>query len=114
MPQDNNGTTYSYDVCSDCKITCCQDAKPPLTENRKKILKEYINKQKINVEAPFSTQDYSYPSVDKDLLCVFNDAKTKRCMVHQVKPETCVAGPITWDINFKTGMVQYFLKKSEI
>ena len=35
-------------------------------------------------------------------------------MVHPVKPETCRAGPITFDINFKTKKVQYFLKKSEI
>ena len=35
-------------------------------------------------------------------------------MVHSVKPETCRAGPITFDINFRTKKVEYFLKKSEI
>ena len=35
-------------------------------------------------------------------------------MVHSVKPETCVAGPITFDINFHTGMVEFFLKKPDI
>lgn len=35
-------------------------------------------------------------------------------MVHQVKPETCVAGPITFNINFLTKKVEWFLKKSEI
>ena len=35
-------------------------------------------------------------------------------MVHSVKPETCRAGPITFDINFKTKKLEYFLKKSEI
>ncbi len=114
MPQDNNGTTYSYDVCNECKIICCQDAKPPLSGNRKKILQDYIKKEKINVENPFTTEAYSYPSHDKELRCVFNDKKTKRCMVHSVKPETCVAGPITFDINFNTQRVQFFLKKSEI
>ena len=68
----------------------------------------------MNVEKPFSTEDYSYPSVDKDCVCVFNDRKTKQCMVHSVKPETCVAGPITFDINFNTRKVEFFLKKSEI
>jgi hypothetical protein len=52
--------------------------------------------------------------VDEQVLCVFNSKKTKRCIVHKVKPETCRAGPITFDINFKTKQVQYFLKKSEI
>jgi Fe-S-cluster containining protein len=114
MPEDNKGTTYSYNVCSECKIICCQDAKPPLSESRKKILKEYIEKQKIKVEKPFTKENYSYPSVDETLLCKFNSKETKRCLVHRVKPETCRAGPITFDINFKTKKVEYFLKKSEI
>ena len=80
----------------------------------KKSLKEYLNKQKIKVDKPFTKESYSYPSVDETLLCVFNSKETKRCMVHSVKPETCRAGPITFDINFKTKKVQYFLKKSEI
>jgi len=114
MPEDNKGTTYSYDVCSECRIICCQDAKPPLSESRKKILKEYMDKQKIKVEKPFTKEKYSYPSVDETLLCVFNSKVTKRCMVHPVKPETCRAGPITFDINFETKKIEYFLKKSEI
>ena len=114
MPEDNKGKTYSYDVCSECKIICCQDAKPPLSESRKKILKKYMDEQKIKVEKPFTKEKYSYPSVDETLLCVFNSKVTKRCMVHPVKPETCRAGPITFDINFRTKKVEYFLKKSEI
>ena len=114
MPEDNKGTTYSYDVCSECKIICCQDAKPPLSESRKKIIQEYLNKQKIRVDKPFTKQAYSYPSVDETVLCVFNSKQTKRCMVHSVKPESCRAGPITFDINTKTKMLEYFLKKSEI
>jgi len=114
MTEDNKGTTYSYDVCSGCKIICCQDAKPPLSESRKKILKEYLGKQKINVDKIFTKESYSYPSVDEQVLCIFNSKETKRCIVHSVKPETCRAGPITFDINFKTKKVQYFLKKTEI
>ena len=56
MPEDNNGATYSFDVCSQCKIGCCQDAKPPLSEKRKKIIKEYLEKQKINIEKPFAKE----------------------------------------------------------
>ena len=40
--------------------------------------------------------------------------KTGKCSVHPVKPETCVSGPITFDINFRTKKVEWFLKKSEI
>jgi hypothetical protein len=114
MPEDNKGTTYSFDVCSECKSICCQDAKPPLSQSRKKIIKEYLNKQKIKVKKPFSKESYSYPSVDKTVFCVFNSKETKRCIVHSVKPETCIAGPITFDINFETKKIGFFLKKSEI
>ena len=114
MPEDNKGKTYSYDVCGKCKIICCQDAKPPVSESRKKIIKEYMAKQKITIEKPFTKENYSYPSVDEALLCKFNSKENKKCMVHSVKPETCRAGPITFDINFKTKKVEWFLKKSEI
>jgi hypothetical protein len=112
MSQDNNGKTYSYDVCGVCKKTCCQNAKPPLSSERKKILTQYMQEHSLNIENPFSTEGgYTYPSVDKDGVCVFNDRKTNRCMVHPVKPETCVAGPITFDINFHTCMLEFYLKK---
>jgi Fe-S-cluster containining protein len=71
-----------------------------------------MQEHNLKVENPFTTEGgYSFPSVDKDLVCVLNDRKTKRCMVHSVKPETCVAGPITFDINFHTGMLEFYLKK---
>ena len=114
MPENDNGTTYSFDVCSQCKSICCQDAKPPLTGNRKKVIQEFIEKQKINVKDPFATGDYCYPAVDQDVYCMLFNKKTGKCMVHPVKPETCVAGPITFDINFDTQKVGFFLKKSEI
>jgi uncharacterized protein len=114
MPENNKGTTYSFDVCAQCKIICCIDAKPPLTENRKKIIKAYLEEQKISVVEPFTKKEYSYPSVDQVDLCIFNSMKTKKCMVHSVKPETCVSGPITFDINFKTKKIEWFLKKSVI
>jgi uncharacterized protein len=110
----NNGKTYSFNVCSQCKIICCQDAKPPLTENRKKIIKQHLEKQKINLKNPFTTESYSYPSVDEQVYCRLFSKKTGKCMVHEVKPETCVAGPVTFDINFKTRKIEYFLKMSEI
>lgn len=35
-------------------------------------------------------------------------------MVHPVKPETCTAGPVTFDINLKACKVEFYLKKGEI
>jgi Fe-S-cluster containining protein len=114
MPEDQNGVTYSFDVCSQCKSICCQDAKPPLSEKRKKILKEYMQKQKIDIKEPFVKGDYSYPAVDEEVYCRLFNRQTGKCSVHSVKPETCVSGPVTFDINFKTKKVEWFLKKEEL
>jgi Fe-S-cluster containining protein len=114
LPEDNNGKTYSFDVCGTCKLICCQDAKPPLSEERKKILKEYIGKENLSIKDPFMCEQYTYPAVDKDMLCRLFNKQTHRCSVHPVKPETCRAGPVTWDINFKTKKLEYYLKMEKI
>lgn len=114
MPEDNKGTTYSFDVCSQCRSICCQDAKPPLSENRKKILQKYLKEQKISITEPFAKTDYSYPAIDEEVYCRLFSRQTGKCLVHPVKPETCVSGPITFDINFKTKKVEWFLKTSSL
>jgi len=101
-------------VCGDCRSVCCQDAKPPLTKNRQKIIQEYLEKQQSDINQPFRHEQYSYPAVDEHLYCRLFDKKTKKCTVHPVKPETCRAGPITFDINFKTRKLEYFLKSAKI
>lgn len=114
MNEDERGATYSFDVCSRCTVICCQDAKPPLSEKRKKIIKQYLAKQKIDIKEPFAKAGYSYPTVDKHVFCGFFNKKTGKCLVHSVKPETCRAGPVTFDVNFKNKKIEWFLKKSEI
>lgn len=114
MPDETEKKTCDFQVCCTCKSTCCRDAKPPLTKNRQKIIMEYLKKQKIHIDKPFTHERYSYPAVDKLGFCVFLDKKMGKCRVHQVKPETCRAGPVTFDINRRTGKVEWYLKKSEI
>lgn len=114
MPENDNGPTYSFAVCGQCKSICCQDAKPPLSRKRKKIIQEYLKKQKINVSEPFAKNYYSYPAIDEELYCRLFSRQTGKCIVHPVKPETCVGGPITFDINFKTKKVEWFLKTSDL
>jgi Fe-S-cluster containining protein len=114
MPKDDKGTTFSFDVCSKCKTICCQNAKPPISSKRKKIIQKHLKNQKINIKEPFTKEDYSYPSVDQQEYCKLFNKETGKCQVHTVKPETCVAGPITFDINFSTRKLEWFLKKSEI
>lgn len=114
MSEDREGKTYSFDVCSRCKLICCQDANPPLSPERKRILSNYVKEHKIPIQNLFAGEEYSHPAADLDGVCVFYDKGTHKCRVHQVKPETCRAGPITFDINFRTQKVEFYLKKTEI
>jgi hypothetical protein len=58
--------------------------------------------------------DYVFPREDEEGYCVFHDKETRKCLIHPVKPETCVAGPITFDINLETGKIEWFLKTEKI
>ncbi|MEM2081665.1 MAG: YkgJ family cysteine cluster protein [Candidatus Bathyarchaeia archaeon] len=106
--------TCNPDICFRCSSVCCQDAKPPLTLKRQKIIEAYIEKQKLGITKPFSHAKYSFPAIDESGLCVFCDKKTKKCLIHEVKPETCRAGPITFDINRQTWKLEWYLKTADI
>ena len=51
-----------------------------------------------------------FPRETETGYCIFFDKTTSKCRVHQVKPETCVAGPLTFDINHKARKIEWFLK----
>lgn len=103
-----------FDVCYECTLSCCQDAKPPLTKERMRIIEEYLKNHGRVADNVFVHSDYSFPTVDSDEFCVFYDKRTKRCQIHMVKPETCRAGPITFDINRRTKKIEWFLKTREL
>ena len=100
-----------FNICAQCKTGCCQTARPPLTSKRRKIIETHLKKQKIPLENPFNQTNYTFPREDKEGYCIFYDKKTKKCLVHPVKPETCAAGPVTFDINTKTQKIEWHLKK---
>lgn len=114
MSGDLTGKTYSFDVCSQCKTICCQDANPPLTHKRQKIISVYLHEQKRSAENVFVHADYSHPTSDAQGYCVFFNKTTGKCSVHQVKPETCKAGPITFDIDLRNRKLEFYLKTKEI
>lgn len=101
------------DVCWTCRLGCCQDAKPPLTKERMWTIGEYLKNFGQVADNIFVFSRYSFPSVDAEDFCVFYDKITKLCQIHAVKPETCRAGPITFDINRNTRKVEWFLKSRE-
>lgn len=103
-----------FNVCGNCKISCCQNARPPITNERRKKIEAFLKKQGLSTEKLFEQGAYTFPKEDAEGYCVFYDKKTRRCKIHPVKPETCVAGPITFDVNIKTGMVEWYLKMEKI
>jgi Fe-S-cluster containining protein len=103
-----------FDVCGACKINCCRDARPPITERREKVILEYLKRHGIRVENPFVHAEYTFPREDAEGYCIFYDEATRKCIVHPVKPETCVAGPITFDINRFSGKIEWYLKMERI
>jgi len=104
----------SFKICAQCRLGCCQGVRPPLTSKRKAIIETYLREHKITLENLFDYAGYTFPREDKEGYCLFFDRKTKRCRIHEVKPETCVAGPITFDINTKTQKIEWHLKKETI
>jgi len=103
-----------FDVCNRCGGACCRNARPPLTIRRKQIIEAYLKEQKIPFDNPFVQAEYVFPKEDAEEYCIFYDKKTGKCLIHSVKPETCVAGPITFDINIKNQKIEWHLKMEKI
>ncbi len=102
---------YLYEAisqaCSVCHLDggCCFEARPPLSQERIDILiKNGV------AESAVEFAGYKRLRLKQDGFCVlFQDGK---CSIHSFKPETCVAGPFTFDI--KDNVLQIFLKRENI
>ncbi len=103
-----------FSVCENCPSVCCKGARPPLSLSRSETIKEYLLVNSIKIIEPFEKKEYSFPREYSDEHCIFFDAQMKKCKIHPLKPETCVAGPITFDINFDSGNVEWYLKTEKI
>ena len=103
-----------YNICAHCKTGCCQGVRPPLSSKRKKIILTHLKKQQIPFENPFTRTGYTFPRENGEGYCIFHNLETKKCLIHDVKPETCVAGPVTFDINTGTQKIEWHLKKETV
>lgn len=108
--------TDFFATCGACKTgySCCFGTRPPLTKERQRIIRRYLREHGHSIENPFVIEEYAYPRETAEGFCVFHDPKTRRCLIHDVKPETCVAGPITFDIDANKGKITWFIKKAQI
>ena len=94
-------------ACDDCHLAggCCFEARPPLSQKRIDMLME----NGVSADA-IEFVGYKRLRLRQDGFCVlFRDGK---CSIHDIKPETCVAGPFTFDI--EGDMLQIFLKRESI
>jgi Fe-S-cluster containining protein len=99
-----------FNICIECIPSCCRGVRPPLTVRRRQIIEAYLKEKGFHAENLFTHAAYVYPREDAEGYCIFFDRKTKNCQVHPVKPETCVAGPVTFDINVKNRKIEWHLK----
>ncbi len=103
-----------FSICESCNSNCCKNARPPLSQKRINLIKEYLAINDIKIRRPFEKRTYFFPRVDSEDYCIFFDLKTKKCKIHLCKPETCIAGPITFDINLNNGYIEWYLKTKNI
>ncbi len=105
-----------FEFCSKCTTNygCCQGTRPPITQARKRIIENYLKQENVIAKRPFAEDYYIFPREAEGGYCVFHNLRTRKCLIHVVKPETCVAGPITFDVDKVTGEIQWFIKMEEI
>lgn len=103
-----------FNVCETCQLGCCNGVRPPLTPQRRRAIRKFLKANNILVSSPFENRDYVFPRETQDGDCIFFEKTTKKCNIHPAKPETCVAGPITFNINHETGQIEWFLKTEKI
>lgn len=101
-------------ICHQCNGHCCHNARPPITRQRREQIESYLNARNISIANLFVEEVYVFPQEDADQFCIFHNRSTQKCQIHVVKPETCVAGPITFDINKSTQKIEWYLKTEKI
>jgi Fe-S-cluster containining protein len=102
-----NQITYDLltQICTKCGGRCCYYSKPPLTEERISILLE----NGITFD-DIKFGDHRQLDCRSTGFCV--GYSEGRCRVQNVKPETCQAGPFTFDV--QNGKLEIFIKKDRI
>ncbi len=92
-------------ICSRCGGLCCFDAHPPLTRDRiDEILSAGYSLGAIEYRG------YSCLASGEDGMCMMFERG--HCRIHASKPESCRAGPFTFDL--ADGVLEIWLKQDHI
>ncbi len=92
-------------ICEQCGGRCCHEAHPPLTDERIQRIGTCID-----LSGRIEQNGYRRLKVREDGFCTM--LNHTRCQINTEKPETCRAGPFTFDIH--DGKLEIFLKKESI
>jgi uncharacterized protein len=97
--------TRAEAVCLQCGGRCCKDARPPLSGHcYRRLVAQGVP------EDSFEWRGYHAVRARGDGTCTFCNAN--RCSIQSIKPETCRAGPFTFDV--KGDVIEIFLKEETI
>jgi hypothetical protein len=89
-------------ICAACGGKCCRNANPPVSADRFEALRELgIGKDDVEYAG------YTRLKSQEDGMCVMFSGG--RCRIHSAKPETCVAGPFTFEVTDHT--LSLYLKR---
>lgn len=102
-----NQATYDLltKICDRCGGRCCYYARPPLTEERISILLE----NGISLDDVLFREHRTLDCKSTGFCVGFSDG---RCRLQNVKPETCSAGPFTFDV--RGGKLEIHIKRERI
>jgi uncharacterized protein len=92
-------------ICLHCGGHCCHEAHPPISRHcYERLLAEGIPRDF------FEKNGYLRMKTRPDGSCIC--WKEGKCSIHGIKPETCRAGPFTFDV--KGDVIEIFLKYESI
>jgi Fe-S-cluster containining protein len=100
-----NWLLKAEEICHTCGGHCCIGAQPPLSSERIAIILE-----KGDLAHCIGNNGYRFVRSTENGECILQ--KNGRCQIHAIKPETCRAGPFTFDVKGDT--IEIFLKYESI
>ena len=93
------------EICMKCGGHCCDEAHPPISP----VCRERLISLGVSKDV-FESVGYLRLKVQDDGQCIL--MKDGKCSIHRIKPETCRAGPFTFDV---TGdRINIYLKHERI
>jgi Fe-S-cluster containining protein len=93
------------EICMRCGGHCCVDAHPPVSRS----CCERLTAAGVSPDL-FEEAGYRRLKAHENGVCILSEHG--KCIIHAIKPETCRAGPFTFDV--RDDVIEIYLKFSRI